>query len=142
MQPLCPGLAWSSQTRVSKIKYFSNLEKRTENDSRLLFIKIPRNGERLVIFIGKEFIARIQHTRWPVNIYTTFVKYSFVHRLEYDTPPSFISFIRHKNRYPQSKNISILLEWKLLDRRYRSSGVCKTRQQRTRENICNEILTR
>lgn len=58
-----PWLAWPGQTDVSKIKYFSNLEKRTENDSRLLFIKIPRNGERLVIFIGKEFIARIHAGR-------------------------------------------------------------------------------
>ena len=133
-------LAHSAQTCVSKIKYFSNLEKRTENDSRLLFIKIPSNGERLVVFIGKEFIARIHAIRW------IFIEHSLNILLSTavnNIPPSFISFIRHKNRYPQSKNISILLEWKLLDRYfYRSSGVCKTRQQRTRKNICNEILTR
>ena len=58
-----PTLSSLAQTCVSKIKYFSNLEKRTENDSRLLFIKIPSNGERLVVFIGKEFIARIHAIR-------------------------------------------------------------------------------
>ena len=107
----------SGQTRVSKIKYFSNVDKRTGNISSLLFFlskfhgkrtqKIFSNNERLVIFTGKEFIY---------GSYIASQKISMKHSLNillYTAANNKLS-LDIKTDILRTKNISISLEWKLL----------------------------